>query len=380
MMPGGCLKTRLWALSFTSITDRFMDTLYPGDLQYLSRRAFLKRARAGLLGLFLIPLHERAMGRERLVAAGQEGVPEMGRVLDDATPVHQEPSFSSKLVNMYWRDLVYPISAATIGDKEPGHNRVWYQINNGGYIHSGKMQPVALRSNPAVEQVPKEGLLAEVSVPFTDARLDPDRPDRFAYRLYYSTTHWINAVVMDREGNSWYRIRDDKYRKTYYVDAEHLRPIPPEELTPISPHVPNEEKRIEVRLSQQLVIAYEAGVPIFMTLTATGGIFIEGNFSTPTGTFMTNRKRPSRHMASGDLAAPNSYDLPGVPWVCYLTLKGISFHGTYWHNDFGRPRSHGCLNLSSPAARWIYRYTMPNVTFGDRILETHQGTRVDIVE
>lgn len=357
-----------------------MNTLYSGDLQHLSRRAFLKRAQAGLLGLFLIPLQERALGRERLVPAGQEGVPEMGRVLDDATPVYKEPSFSSKLVNMYWRDLVYPITAVTVGDKEPVHNRVWYLIENGGYIHSGKMQPVALRSNPAVESVPKEGLLAEVSVPFTDARLDPNRPDRHAYRLYYSTTHWVNAVVKDRQGKSWYRIRDDKYTKTYFAAAEHLRPIPAEELTTISPYVPNAEKRIEVRLGEQLLIAYEAGTPIFMTRTATGGNFIEGNYATPTGTFMTNRKRPSRHMASGDLAATNSFDLPGVPWVSYLTLKGISFHGTYWHNDFGRPLSHGCLNLSSPAARWIYRWTLPTVPFGNRILEKQAGTRVDIVE
>ena len=357
-----------------------MDILFSEDLQQLSRRAFLKKAQAGLLGLFLLPLRERAMGRERLVPAGQEGVPEMGRMLDDATPVYKEPSFSSKLVNMYWRDLVYPITAATVGDKEPDHNRVWYQISNGGYIHSGKVQPVALKSNPVVESVPKTGLLAEVSVPFTDARLDPNRPDRHAYRLYFSTTHWINAVVKDKQGKNWYRINDDKYKKTYFVSAEHLRPIPAEELTTLSPTVPAEEKRIEVRLEEQLVIAYEAGNPVFMTRTATGGRFIEGNYTTATGVFMTNRKRPSRHMASGDLAAPNSYDLPGVPWVCYLTLKGISFHGTFWHNDFGRPRSHGCLNLSSQAARWIYRWTLPHVPEGKHILEKQEGTRVDIVE
>lgn len=43
-------------------------------------------------------------------------------------------------------------------------------------------------------------------------------------------------------------------------------------------------------------------------------------------------------MAAGDLAA-SGFDLPGVPWVQYITKSGISFHGTFWHNDYGRPRS-----------------------------------------
>jgi lipoprotein-anchoring transpeptidase ErfK/SrfK len=64
-------------------------------------------------------------------------------------------------------------------------------------------------------------------------------------------------------------------------------------------------------------------------------------------------------MADGDFAAPASYDLPGVPWVSYLTDSGISFHGTYWHNDFGKPRSHGCINLPTPSARWVYLWTRP---------------------
>ena len=66
-------------------------------------------------------------------------------------------------------------------------------------------------------------------------------------------------------------------------------------------------------------------------------------------------------MAAGDRAAANSYDLPGIPWVCYITEDGVAFHGTYWHNDYGKPRSHGCINLTPQAARWIYLWTMPYV-------------------
>jgi lipoprotein-anchoring transpeptidase ErfK/SrfK len=82
-------------------------------------------------------------------------------------------------------------------------------------------------------------------------------------------------------------------------------------------------------------------------------------------------------MAAGDLAA-SGFDLPGVPWVLYITKSGISFHGTYWHNDFGRPRSHGCINLTPQAAKWLYRWTLPTVAPGKELAYGYVGTRVEI--
>ncbi len=365
-------------------------------LDHLSRREFLKWTQKGLAGLFTLAVMDSLVGKERILAAAAnsdfleeafftEGeVPEKGRVLDNTLAVYDKPSFSAKLVNMYWRDLVLPINGVTIGDKEPAYNRVWYKVNNNeGYAHSGKMQPVALRYNKPVTKFEKGGLLAEVTVPYTDAVKDPTvriKPNKFACRLYFSTVHWILDAITDKEGQQWYRIRDDKVKTQYYVNAEHVCPISRESLAPISPRVPAKEKRLEIRLGQQVVVAYEGGKPVFMARVASGGRFIDGDYTTPTGRYMTNRKRPSRHMASGDMAAPSSYDLPGVPWVSYLTLSGISFHGTYWHNDFGKPRSHGCINLSPSAARFIYRWTDPSVPYGEHTWSKDEGTQVDVVE
>lgn len=369
--------------------------LFAADGLPFSRREFLRQAQRGLLGLFMLPWTDHAIGRERWVVANSSDnhkittsqdpftpeVPEMGRVLDNSLKVYKEPSFSSTMIKMYWRDLLLTINGVTIGDKEPSYNRVWYRVNNEGYAHSGKVQPVALNRNQPVSSLPEKGALVEVTVPYTDALLDPNRPDFFVYRMYYSTTHWADRVVTDDKGRKWYHVDDDKYKhKEYFILGEHVRLVPAEEMTPLSPYVPLEEKRIEVRLADQVVVAYESDRPVFMTRVASGGRFIDGNYSTPTGSFITSRKRPSRHMSSEDLAAPNSFDLPGVPWICYLTLRGVSFHGTYWHNDFGKPRSHGCLNISPQAARWIYRWTLPNVPDGARLLEGEEGTRVDVIE
>jgi lipoprotein-anchoring transpeptidase ErfK/SrfK len=84
-------------------------------------------------------------------------------------------------------------------------------------------------------------------------------------------------------------------------------------------------------------------------------------------------------MADGDFAAPKTFDLPGVPWVTYLTQKGVALHGTYWHNDFGKPRSHGCINVSSEAAKWLYLWTNPVVPFDQDYWEEDTGTILDVV-
>ena len=62
-----------------------------------------------------------------------------------------------------------------------------------------------------------------------------------------------------------------------------------------------------------------------------------------------------------------------------ITESGISFHGTYWHNDFGRPRSHGCINLTAQAAKWLYRWTMPAVHASEQFVYEDRGTKVEIV-
>jgi lipoprotein-anchoring transpeptidase ErfK/SrfK len=84
-------------------------------------------------------------------------------------------------------------------------------------------------------------------------------------------------------------------------------------------------------------------------------------------------------MAAGDPAAANSYDLPGIPWVSYLTEKGISFHGTYWHNDYGKPRSHGCINLTPDDARWIYRWSNPAARIDEETITAKTGTKVAVI-
>ncbi len=341
-------------------TDSF-DTL-PSRL---SRRDFLKLAGLGLLGAAL-PVFGL---RKAPVPTGFQG-----RVAFERTALYAKPSFSSKRLAGLWRDEVFPIDAVVVGDDKPDYNRLWYHVPRRGYVHSGGVQPVQVRLNKP-QSIPDGGALAEVTVPYTDGYGEPARIRAPRYRLYYATTHWVVRLVQGQDGEMWYQIEDDKWKNFfYYAPARHLRLVQPADVAPLSPEVPLSEKLLRVNLTRQIVTAYEGGRAVFAARAATG----MGYYSTPVGRFSTYHKRPYRHMAAGNRAAPE-FDLPGVPWVCYITESGISFHGTYWHNDFGKPRSHGCINLSPTAALWVYRWTTPVVPFGEQYAyKKRYGTPVEV--
>ena len=333
-----------------------------------SRRDFLKAASYGWLGLVLPDF-------SYLSSSPYEFTNLHGRIIERAVWSYDEPSPKAKRLRLYWHDLVVPITNTAIGEEE-SHNRVWYQLEEDGYAYSGDIQPVRTVLNKP-QSIPTRGTLGEVSVPFTDAYLDPDSGSELIYRLYYETLHWVAGVVDTADGSSWYRLLDDKFDRYYYVLAGHIRLIPDEELTPLSPQVPVEKKRIEVRLDEQVLLAYENGVIVFAIRVSTGGKRLSASYTTPVGDFITYHKRPTRHMANGDLAS-NGFDFPGVPWVLYITESGISFHGTYWHNDYGYPHSHGCINMTPQAAKWLDRWTMPVVPPDKYLIYGYTGTRVEI--
>ena len=301
-----------------------------------------------------------------------------GRVIPESIQIHSEPDVNSPVVKLYWNDSIHNITGVDLSDDTEAFNRVWYQMNSEGYAYSGHIQPVATNLMDENIDLPDGGSLAEVTVPYTDARWKPDPQERVAYRFYFETTHWVIGKEMDEQGNLWYQILDDKWDLILYVWANHIRIITPDELQQISGDIPLEDKRIEVRTPEQLVIAYEYNRPVFTARVATGAKFSNGTFSTPLGTHYTYHKRPSRHMAAGNLAY-NGYDLPGVPWVSYITERGVAFHGTYWHNDYGHPRSHGCINLTPQAAKWIYLWTSPQVPPHEQRTYDETGTRVDVI-
>jgi lipoprotein-anchoring transpeptidase ErfK/SrfK len=108
-------------------------------------------------------------------------------------------------------------------------------------------------------------------------------------------------------------------------------------------------KWIDVNISQQRLTAFEGSKAVFSSLVSTG----VSNHPTVTGTFNIYVKYQSQAMSGG--TGREYYYLPGVPYVMYF-YQAYAIHGTYWHNNFGHPMSHGCVNLPTPAAKFMYSW------------------------
>ena len=147
--------------------------------------------------------------------------------------------------------------------------------------------------------------------------------------------------------------------------------------------VNNEEKWVEVDLSDQKLRAWEGSSIFLETLVSTGLPW----WPTPQGEFRVWAKIRATKMEGGE--GKNYYNLPNVPFVMFFEntevpgRRGFGLHGTYWHNDFGRVRSHGCVNLPTNIAEQLYYWTTPTLPEGKRFVRSsadNPGTRVVIHE
>jgi len=120
-------------------------------------------------------------------------------------------------------------------------------------------------------------------------------------------------------------------------------------LTPISADIPSPTitvgRQVVVDLSTQMTYAYEDGVLLYSSLVSTGLP------ATPTviGDFQVWHRTRSQTMTGP------GYSLDNVEFVQYF-YQGYGLHGTYWHNNFGQPMSHGCVNMTNPDAEWFYNF------------------------
>ncbi len=334
-----------------------------------TRRDFLKLSASGALGLFLAET-----GLDRALALSEPPATH-GRVLMSGLFMYAIPSFGGESWKSFGKDQVVPISEVVEGEAGNPYNTAWYRIGDEGFTYSGWVQPVETIYNKPISDIRAEGQVGEITVPFSLARREPNMLYN-GRRLYYQTTHWVKRTVVNRAQKSiWYEIYDFHERKSYYVPTYDMRILPDDELDPLSPDVPEAEKHIHIDLATQTVTAFEGDNPVLISRCSSGA----GSTKTPLGDFRTYHKGPSIHMTNEGDVEEGIYDLPGVPWCSFFTGTGVAIHGTYWHNDYGRPRSHGCVNLPSIDAKFIYRWTSPVVPPGvDYLHLPGEGTAVQV--
>lgn len=144
--------------------------------------------------------------------------------------------------------------------------------------------------------------------------------------------------------------------------------------------VRSEDKRIEINLTNQHLYAYEGQDLVYDFPVSTGKWG-----QTPTGTFNIWIKLKYTRMTGGNKNLGTYYNLPNVPYTMYFynndipKTRGYGIHGAYWHNNFGHPMSHGCINMKPEDAEKLYYWADPtikgNATYVDK---NNPGTKIVI--
>ena len=340
----------------------------------LSRRDFLKLGGLSLGGLAFSPSLRNLFDFDDS---------NLVRVATASVSVYKKPTDESSIVSTWFRDELLHVYGEVEAD-EPITNPIWYRVW-GGYIHRARLQRVKVLYNETLAKLDEDlPRLVEVTVPFSQ----PWRTSKafgwqqLGFRLYYGSVHWVTAIELGPTGEPWYKVNDD-LAGLYHVNPLHVRPIPLEEMAAITPEIPLEKKQIEVNLTMQTLTAYEDSKQV-LKATISSGIpngprGADGlSTKTPQGEFRIVEKDAAKHMGNGNLFADaDDYELPGVPWTSFFTLQGHAFHGTYWHENFGVPMSHGCINMRTEDAKWLYRWALPKHEMGKHANRGY-GTLVQI--
>ena len=363
--------------------------------QAISRRQFVKMSLLGAGGLLLSP------GSVEPALPDFPAAERLGRVcIGGRINLKAQPDENSQTVGVLYEDAVVPWLREVVGPRPYFINQRWVETSQ-GYIYSPYLQPVRNLPNPPISALMEtslgSGVWMEVTVPFADVILE-NKPSSNSWvqalvdlglpvRLYYGQVFWIDRIKTSDNGRTLYRVNPNYYGGVdmMWVDASTMRKIIPDEIAPISPEV--EEKRIVVDVIQQSLSCFEGKREVFYCRVSTGAKFdAYGNpvdkWSTPLGKHRISRKYITLQMSGGTTGA--GYDLPGIGWTSIFVTGGVAVHSTFWHNDFGVPRSHGCVNARPEDAKWIFCWTDPQVSYdvgaADVSANGAVSTAIDVIE
>lgn len=160
----------------------------------------------------------------------------------------------------------------------------------------------------------------------------------------------VVEIARDAQGSEVaYRIGEAEW-----VRASEMRLAAATEPPPLTePH----ERWFDIDLDQQVLVAYEGALPVYATLISSGS----RKNPTETGVYRIWIKFAETDMS--DLSDESPYSVATVPWSQFFS-KDLALHTAYWHDTFGTPRSHGCINLSPMDARFLYFWSTPQVPPG----------------
>ncbi|MEM9454573.1 MAG: L,D-transpeptidase family protein [Myxococcota bacterium] len=262
-----------------------------------------------------------------------------------------------------WLEKGFFISLA---DKITEEGKSWWYTSRGAYVEA----------KAAYEYQPKDfsgALLSEESgFPFGYAmvkeakiyELDADGGLKVTGKLERRTFVDLSEEI-EISGKAYMMTPDGGLLRKKELRLAEPQPVP-EGIEPW-------ERWIDVSLSKQMLVAYEGSRPVYVTLVSTGRKGTEEEpFETPPGRYRIRSKHVSSTM-DGMTASDGNYSIQDVPWAMFFE-GSYALHGAFWHNSFGRVRSHGCVNLGASDARWLFMWTTPFLPEGWHGVHAHEGS------
>lgn len=356
---------------------------------HFSRKDFLK---LGGLGFGAMALRSKVASLVRPL--WQTEFPQsdrLGRVVDELGTfinMRTQPSSDAPEAGQLAGDQVVPWLREVVG-YTPYRNQRWVETPQ-GYVWAPLLQPVRNLPNAPLTELPhtgsEPGMWMEVTVPYVEVQLANPAPLGFRIkhlvdnglpiRFYYGQVWWVDGIRSGDPGSEYHmRELHGSRGDHFWAPAAGFKPIFPEDAAPISPDIEN--KQILINLARQTLSCFEDGREVFFCRVSTGRY--GEDTQTPVGDFLRIfMKFLSIHMEGG--ASGAGYDLSGIGWATFIAAGGIAIHSTYWHNNFGERTSAGCVNVHSQDARFIYRWSAPNVEYYPGKQDLIAGTSVRVVE
>ena len=225
-----------------------------------------------------------------------------------------------------------------------------YEVEEAGWMAGDQLSLITPSSfaGITIQDVPVNGL-GWVVEPTFSSFFDDGNSTQKRHAHYYQRYQLFKVLsqVTDEQGGTWYEIAPGEWISDDHFSFVHLRENLPPQAT--------SQRWIDVNLTEQNLVVYEAGKPIFATLISTGA----KQGWTYAGMFTIFNMLETHDLFSPDPKGIGNYYLEDVPWILFYE-GSLAIHGAYWHDSFGLPNSHGCVNMSIRDAGWLYEWAQPS--------------------
>lgn len=297
-----------------------------------------------------------------------------GKVISEGLAVYENPGDATPA-----RRYTSVGTWVSIRGRRVVDGQVWYQIDRGGWTPASAVEvrePSAFHGIRVVPGMPMPFgfVIAERLNVRAEPGIAEDNPP-ISELPRYAVVPILEVLTLP--DGKWYKIADQQW-----VSAKYVRRVAPV----VRPDgIGPDERWIAVNLREQTLTAYEGSEMVYATLISSG----LPRWQTITGLFRIWIKIKARKMSGGSLEGGDYYYLADVPWTMYFK-GGYGLHAAYWHDDFGRPKSHGCVNLSPLDAYWLFQWATPDLSPDQPFLRStpenpgtwvfvHAGTQPEVV-